>query len=87
MKKALFALTIFACKGPISGIAVGHQQDVVVEHGREIAVQLLLGHGAIAGHEINGFISAIACHQNANLFTGNATPGGFPPRRRAGRSS
>jgi hypothetical protein len=56
----------------IHHVTIGDEQNIPVEHGRQAAMQLPLGHGAFAGHEIGGLAGAVTGHQNTYLLIGNA---------------
>ena len=73
-----------AREGPVGGMAVRHQQDILVDDGRQTVMQLGRCQRAVSRDESQGLSRAVARHEDADLFTGNTTLAGMaaPAARR-----
>ncbi|GAB3372305.1 hypothetical protein GCM10027317_09980 [Massilia agri] len=56
----------------VGGVSVRHQKDVRVEHRKQMPVQLPGGDGSPAGDEGARLAAAVACDEDAIVFTRNS---------------
>ncbi len=74
----------FLGKGAIGGMAVGDQQNVLVDEAWQAGMQLRCRQRSFSRDEIEGLPRAVARHQDADLLIGNAALAGMaaPAARR-----
>ncbi len=79
----------FLGKGAIGGMAIGDQQNVLVDEVWQAGMQLRLRQRPFSGDEIEGLSRAVARHQDTDLLIRHATLAGMtaPAARRTRQMS